>query len=117
MSLNLPGKSGITTAGTYAAGLTATVTNGDIAAADQMQTNKELFAYFDTTAGDITVSMTDLDALTGIADGDVVTLVKTSSDSNEILFTDGDGVAWDFADIQSERYCFKRLGAGNWILV
>ena len=63
MSLDLAGKSGCTTAGTFAAGLTAGPVDADFATADVMSESNFGVVYLDTTAGDITVTMAELDAL------------------------------------------------------
>lgn len=117
MSLDLSGKKGCTDAGTFAAGLTAGPVDADFATTDVMSEANFGYVYIDTTAGDIAVTMAQLDALTGIADGDVIVLKKSSSDGNSITFLDSAGVNNNFVNVQTEQYCVKRFGAGDWRLV
>lgn len=114
MSLDLTGKQGCTTAGTFAAGLTAGPTDADFATTDVMVEAGVAYVYIDTSAGDVTVTQAELDALTGIADGDQVILKKSSADNNSIIFVDGDGVTNTFVNRQTEQYCVKRYAAGDW---
>lgn len=116
-SLDLSGKKGCTTAGTFAAGLAAGPTDADFATPEVMGESTFGYVYIDTTAGDVTVTMAELDALTGVTDGDIIVLKKSSADGNSVIFTDVDGVANNFVNIQTEQYCVKRFGVGDWRLV
>ena len=117
MSLDLDGKSGCTTAGTFAIGLTAGPVDGDFATADVMAEASFAYVYIDTAAADVAVTIAQLDALAGVQDGDVVVLKKASADGNSITFVDGDGVNNTFVNRQTEQYCVKRFAAGDWRLV
>ena len=117
MSLDLAAKTGATTAGTFGAGLTAGPVDADFATTDVMAEANTAIVYLDTTAGDITVTIAQLDALTGIADGDSIVLKKASADANSVLFTDSDGVANNFVNRQTESYCVKRFAAGTYYVV
>lgn len=114
MSLDLDGKSGRNTAGTFAAGLTAGPVNADFVDATVLTNANAATVFIDTTAGDVTVTMAQLDALTGVSEGDSIKLKKTSTDSNLIIFLDGDGATNSFVNRQYEYYCAVRRGAGDW---
>lgn len=117
MSLDLDRIGKCITAGTFAAGLTAGPVDADLLpTGSTMQDVDLLTVYIDTTAGDVTVTMAQLDALTGVADGVNVQLKKTDTTPNKIIFVDGDGVSNEFVNRQTEYYCVKRWGAGNWLL-
>ena len=116
MSLDLSGKKGCTTAGTFAAGLTAAPVDADFSTADVMTEANFAYTFLDTSAGDINVIQADLDALTGIAEGDVIVLKKSSTDSNSVTFLDADGVTNNFVNVATEQYCVKKFADG-WRLV
>ena len=105
-------KSGTTSAGTFAAGLTAFPTDGDIAAGN-MNDDSALRTYIDTSGGNVTLTP---GAITGIAEGDTIMFVKATADANQIVYTDPDGVVYDFVNRQSEFLCLQYDGANYWVV-
>lgn len=108
MSLDLSNKTGCTSAGTFAAGLTGFPADADFA--QPMADNAEAKVYVDTSGGDVTLTPA---ALAGVMEGDRLMFVKATTDANKIIFTDADGVTYNFVDRQSEYICLKFDGT-NW---
>lgn len=105
-------KSGTTSAGTFAVGLTGFPVDGDIVAGN-MNEDTTLRTYIDTGAGDVNLVP---GAITGIEEGDTIMFVKASADNNSITYTDPDGVTYDFVNRQSEFICLQYDGADYWVV-
>lgn len=108
MSLDLSNKTGCTSAGTFAAGLTGFPVDADFA--ESMADNNVAKVYIDTSGGDVTLTPA---ALADVAEGDKLMFVKATADANKIIFTDADGVTYNFVNRQSEYICLKFDGT-NW---
>lgn len=108
MSLDLANKTGCTSAGTFAAGLTAFPTDAQFA--QSMADNAEAKVYIDTSAGDVTLTPA---VLADVVEGDRLMFVKATADANKIIYTDADGVTYNFVNRQSEYICLKFDGT-NW---
>ena len=108
MSLDLSPKSGYTSAGTFAAGLTGFPIDADFA--ESMAENDTAKVYIDASGGDVTLTPA---ILTDVIEGDVLMFVKADSTPNKIIFTDADGVTYNFVNRQSEYICLKFDGT-NW---
>ena len=112
MSLDLSPKSGVTTAGTFASGIANFPTDADLSDGN-LETAGFVRAYIDTSAGDVVIAT---GALTGLNSGDTVMLIKSTTDSNSISYTDPDGVVYNFVNRQSEFLCLKYDGSDWWVV-
>jgi len=108
LDIDTTNKSGCITAGTFAAGLTAWPTTVQL----DMTNDNEARVYIDTSGGDVTLTPV---ANPGLAEGDKMLFVKTTTDGNRIVFTDPDGVTYNFVDRQSEYICLKYDGTDWWV--
>jgi len=112
MSLDLSPKSGVTTAGTFASGITGFPVDGDLADGN-LEGAGFVRAYVDTSGGDVTLTP---GPLTGLEQGDTIMFIKTTTGAGRIIFTDPDGVTYSFVNRQSEFIKLRYSGTG-WYVV